>query len=109
MVKKVAKLINRCKFLNVGLNTCGITNEGCSCMADPPSCPAYEESFHRAYIDTYKGKSPTEVAHLESQRTSEEVESITEFADRLEAELNGMGIKVERTEEEIVKEAPDWF
>ncbi|GAJ02303.1 unnamed protein product [marine sediment metagenome] len=79
-------------------------------MADPHSCPDYNESVDRAYIDTYKDKSPTEVAHLESQRVSEEVESITEFADRLEAELNGMGIKVERGEvEDIVEETPDWF
>ena len=78
-------------------------------MTDPHSCPDYNESVDRAYIDTYKGKSPTEIIRLESQRTSEEVESLTEFADRLEAELNGMGIKVERTEDEIVKEVPDWF
>jgi len=102
-------MLNRCKFLNVGLNTCGVTNEGCSCMADPLSCPNYDESFRRDYIDTYTGKSPAEVARLESHRVSEEVESITEFADRLEAELNGLGIKVVRTEEEVVEEAPDWF
>ena len=77
-------------------------------MADPPSCPDYDESLDRSYIPTYKDKSPTEIARLESHRIETEVESLTEFADRLEGELNGMGIKVERTEE-IVKEAPDWF
>lgn len=107
-MKKVPKMINRCKFINIGLNTCGITNEGCLYMADPFSCPTYDESMHRAYVDGYKEKSPTEIAQLESHRVSEEVESLTGFADRLEAELNGMGIKVERTEE-IIKEAPEWF
>ena len=107
-MKKVPKMINRCKFLNVGLNLCGITNGGCPYMADPPSCPTYDESFDRSYIGSYKKKSPMEIAQLESHRIGEEVESLTEFANRLEAELNGRGIKVERTEE-IVEEAPDWF
>lgn len=101
-------MINRCKFLNIGLNLCGITNAMCPYMADPHSCPTYDESIDRAYVRSYKEKSPTEVAQLESRRVDEEVESLTGFADRIEGELNGLGIKVKRTEE-IVKEAPDWF
>lgn len=103
-------MLNRCKFLNIALNTCGITNAGCPCMADPPSCPNYNEDFDRSYIPTYKEKSSAEIARLESHRIDEEIESLTEFTDRIEGELNGMGIKVERGEvKDIEEEVPDWF
>ena len=109
-MKKVAKVLNRCKFLSIGLNLCGITNTGCSHMADPHACPTYDEDFDRAYVATYKDKSPAEVAQAESKRIDMEVESLTEFVDRIEGELDGMGIKVERGEvEDVVEETPEWF
>ena len=74
-------------------------------MADPPSCPMpYDEDFNRSYVERYKEKSPTEIVRLESHRISEEVESLDEFTERIESELDGLGIKVTKTEE-----VPDWF
>lgn len=91
-------MLNRCKFLSVGLNLCSITGTGCSHMADPDSCPNYDEESDRPY------HTPSAVAPIE------ETESLTEFTDRIEGELDGMGIKVERGEiEDIEEEAPDWF
>ena len=97
-------MMNRCKFMNIALNTCGMTNSGCLHMADPTSCPNYDEDFDRSYVQGYQEKSPVEVAQHESHRVSQEVESLTEFANRIEGELDGMGIKVEK---EV--EVPDWF
>ena len=102
-------MVNRCKLLNIALNTCGLTNAGCPFMADPHSCPDYDEYSDRSYMmKGYTGKSPTEIAKAEAKRVDTEIESLTEFAGRLESELDGLGIKVERTEE-ITGEVPDWF
>ena len=105
-------MINRCKFLNIILNACGITDGGCLYMADPQSCPNYDEDSDSSYVKSYQGKSVAEVAKLESQRIEQETESVLDFTSRLESELDGMGIKVtkaERPVEKFEKEAPDWF
>lgn len=79
-------------------------------MADPTSCPDYDEDADRQYVESYSYKkmSPTEIAHAESKRIDMEVESLTKFVERIEGELDGMGIKVTKVEE-IIKDAPDWF
>jgi len=87
-------VINQCKFLNIALGICVETNRACTHMADPLSCPNYDEDgkqFHHI--------PATQTNHLEP-------ESLTEFVNRTESELNGLGIKVEKEE---VEEAPDWF
>jgi tRNA(Ile2) C34 agmatinyltransferase TiaS len=61
-------------------------------MADPDSCPNYDEESDRHY------HTPSAVA------PGEEVESLSEYTDRVEAELNGMGIKVVRGEVEDIEE-----
>lgn len=101
-------MMNRCKFLNLALNTCGISNGSCQFMADPYSCTSYDEDKDRSYVEGYglAGKSPIEVAQAESHRVADEVESLTDFAGRIEGELDGMGIRVVREE---IKDAPDWF
>jgi len=106
MSKKGLKMVNRCKFLNAILNICGQSGQPCAYMADPPSCPIYDEAVNRSYLDGYKAKTPTEIAQAESERVCMEVESLDDFVDRIEGELDGMGIKVAREE---VEEAPDWF
>ena len=73
-------------------------------MADPTSCPNYNEDCNRSYVVSYIGKDPQEIAHIESHRLHQEMESLPEFISRIEAELDGMGIKVE-----VEAEVPDWF
>lgn len=51
-------------------------------MADPASCPSYDEEFESRY------------------------QSHPAWLDRVEAVLGELGVKTERVEEE---EAPDWF
>lgn len=107
-------MINRCKFLGAGLNICSKTNEGCQYMSDPESCPQpYEEEFDRQYYSPNPKSVGTGLSSKELMERdgSEEVESLTEFTDRIEGELDGMGVKVERGEiEDIIEEdAPDWF
>lgn len=85
-------MINRCKYINIILTICSQINRVCPYMADPLSCPDYDEGANRPY-------------HTPS---TENVESLTEFADRIEGELNGMGIKVVKSEE-VIEEVPDWF
>lgn len=101
--KRLIDMINRCKYINIVLHICGISNTQCQYMADPASCPTYGEPFDRSFVEGYKGNGLTEVAKLESDRVNTEVESLEAFASRIEGELNGMGIKTER------EEAPDWF
>lgn len=104
MFREMGKMLNRCKFLNIVLHICGISNAPCQYMADPHSCPNYDEDFDRSYIDSYKREdgqpnSPaeiTQIAQAETRRTDMEVESLGDFANRIESELNGMGIKTER-------------
>lgn len=87
-------MINQCKNFNIALGICTEIKQACLYMADPTSCHRYDEEGIRPY------HTPS------AQENNPEAESLTEFTDRIEAELNGMGIKVDREE---IEEAPDWF
>lgn len=87
-------MINRCKFLNPLLTLCSQINRACPCMADPCSCPMYDEELTCPY-HTWSASHPIT-----------EPKTLEEFTNRIEAELDGMGIKVVR---EMVEMPPDWF
>lgn len=75
-------MINKCRSLNIILTICNLTDSRCPYMADPASCPSYDEEFESRY------------------------QSHPAWLDRVEAVLGELGVKTERVEEE---EAPDWF
>lgn len=95
-------MVNNCKFINIILTLCGLTNTSCRYMSDPHSCPSYDEAPNHPW------QSQTHPDWVD--RLDEDVKHPTDFIKRIEAELNGMGIKVEKIEEETNEtEAPDWF
>jgi DNA transposition AAA+ family ATPase len=77
----------------------------------------YEDAIDRSYVERYQTDKLTtsQVADAEAKRLSTEIaysapglsgdiEDAETFTNRVEAELNGMGVKAEKTEE-----VPDWF
>lgn len=114
-------VLNRCKFLKIILHVCGITGFQCHCMADPYLCSNYDEDADRPCVQGYgskdfdEGKDLAKIAQVESERTSMEVESFTNYADRIQDELLEIyRIKSERIEiieehGEEASEVPDWF
>ena len=96
MVLKKRKLVNMCKNLNAVLSICTIMDTPCLFMANPRSCPDYGEESIR----------PHQTLPKQTEDTSERTESLIEFADRIdeefaqriEGELDSIGIKVEKIE-----------
>jgi len=87
-------MINKCRFLNPILQICSLSNAVCPFMPDPHSCPSYDEEFGQIY--------PSHPDWVD--RLSGDIDDAESFAERMEAELNGLGVRVER-----IEEAPDWF
>lgn len=98
-------MMNNCRFLNLTLQICSQSNAVCPYMTDPDSCAFYEEEFGQIPPTTpdWVDKIP-KTPEPEPKRIDMEVESFGDFAERMEAELNGLGVKVER-----IEEPPDWF
>lgn len=90
-----SKMVNNCKFINLVLTLCELSKASCRYMADPHSCPSYDEIGERSYQST-----PDWAPQVE------ETETVIQYAERLDAELNGMGIKVTR-ESEAVEDKPE--
>lgn len=126
-------MVNRCKFLNMALTLCGVSNSSCRYMADPHSCPNYDEEFN-------KPMPPSHPDWVDRLGTSDafEVKALTSFVTRTDAELKEMSIKMDESEKPdrpcgvckadewwqrdsgewvcgrchpkpIEKEVPDWF
>ncbi|MBU0778194.1 hypothetical protein KKF82_08040 [Patescibacteria group bacterium] len=115
-------MINRCRFLNIGLNLCSQIGQSCPYMTDPSPCPDYDEDFDRSYVENYRMAKlkGDDLIKAENKRLSTktiysapglsgDIEDAKAFTSRVEAELNGMGVKVEKTEEIVEEEAPEWF
>ena len=107
--KKSELLVNNCTQFEAMLNMCTQVGQLCGFMSDPTMCPDYKDErqviIHNYSHDTVRVEK-IQVPHVDKPvaDNSLNTETTSEFVDRIEGELDAMGIRVVREPDEVIPE-----
>ena len=110
MAKKKSELsVNNCIQFESMLNMCTQVGQLCGFMSDPTTCPDYKDEIqviiHNYSHDTVRvEKIQVKPINKPVDDDTVNTETTSEFVDRVEGELDAMGIKVVREPDEVIPE-----